>query len=78
MDTNTCLNCEHWEGKREIDTETPLQPFDKEWRDGACYRIKALLDVDVNAGWEGGYVDRIKTPASFGCVAFKSVETADI
>jgi hypothetical protein len=72
MKTEICLNCQHWTGKREIDPEFPLRPFNDEWRDGNCSRIEYCLDIEIYAGWNGGSVRRITTPASFGCAAFEA------
>lgn len=72
MKTEICLNCQHWTGKREIDSEFPLRPFNDEWRDGKCEVIGRILDIEILAGWEGGTTGKIITPASFGCAAFEA------
>jgi hypothetical protein len=64
-----CLHCVHWGGNVSADSlaEYPLRSPDEEWRDGVCDKLKRELDIDINAGWEGGSVGYIRTTASFGC-----------
>ena len=64
-----CLHCVHWGGKVSAESlaEYPLRSPDEEWRDGVCEKLKRELDIDINAGWEGGSVGYIRTTASFGC-----------
>jgi len=64
-----CLHCVHWGGhvRAESLAEYPLRSPDEEWRDGVCDKLKRELEIDINAGWEGGSVGYIRTTASFGC-----------
>ena len=64
-----CLHCVHWGGNVSAESlaEYPLRLPDEEWRDGVCDKLKRELDIDINAGWEGGSVGYIRTTASFGC-----------
>lgn len=67
-----CHQCIHWEpsiGGMTINEEYPLLPLKDEYRDGRCYRLKDILDIDLHTGWDGGTVKAINTLASFGCVA---------
>lgn len=66
-----CYQCRHWKGNRTSVTDPEasslMSPAD-EWRDGECERLHRILGVEINAGWDGGTVASICTPASFGCV----------
>lgn len=66
-----CHQCAHWQGKRDIDPETPLRAPKEEWRDGVCDELSygnSCLEVEIKAGWNGGTLGKVKTPASFGCM----------
>jgi hypothetical protein len=47
--------------------------MEEDWRVGACERLERVLDIEIDAGWNGGTVRKINTVASFGCVAGKSL-----
>lgn len=70
----TCINCIYWQGNRKIDPDYPLRKPDEEYREGVCVRIGATLDISIHAGWNGGTVDKICTPASFGCALGEEVK----
>ena len=63
-----CHQCAHWRGNRALDADTLLRSPEQEWRTGTCDRLRRILDIEVKAGWDGGTVGAIDTPASFGCV----------
>jgi hypothetical protein len=77
MNTQICLNCNHWRGNRVIDPEEPLLPFMDEWREGNCHKLEHVLSMTFIAGWNGASLDTITTPASFGCAAFELMPPID-
>lgn len=54
---NTCGNCSHWK---------PNQ-----YGDGECEKIREELDIIIDYGWDGGYIEGIDTPSHFGCNLYK-------
>ena len=64
-----CHQCTHWRGNRAI--SAVLSTPENEWNFGQCDRLRRILEIEVNAGWGGGTVGIIGTPASFGCVEGK-------
>jgi len=71
-----CHQCAHWQGNRAAYPETPLVTPDSEWRFGECERLRRVLDIELYTGWDGGTVNTISTPASFGCVEGKGLTEA--
>jgi hypothetical protein len=61
MMSKTCNNCNHW-SKPTYD-----------WDSGVCKKLKNndKIDIEIDAGWEGGSVSLISTRANFGCIEFE-------
>lgn len=51
----TCKTCKHW--------------TDHSLGFGQCHKIPDFdkIDIEVKAGWSGGYVDKVETAEDFGC-----------
>lgn len=58
MTKEICGNCTHW------------KPSGYSY--GKCSEIGGALDIEIDAGWNGGVVDSIETEDSFGCNLFVS------
>jgi hypothetical protein len=41
---------------------------------GECEEIKQNIDIELETGWDGGYVKNIETDSDFGCVLFRHKE----
>lgn len=69
MSVNICAKCVHWH---------PYSPsLDGEYSEydlGECSKIIEELDIEIDAGWTGGVVERIETYADFGCNLFSVKE----
>ena len=60
MKNKTCQNCKHWivkEEERYID-----------FNYGHCKEVGDKIEIEIVAGWEGGYVKKIETEYDFSCV----------
>ncbi len=67
-----CIDCQHWNGNREIDPEYPLKPVRDEHRDGECSELHSELHIELTTGWDGGFVNAIRTVATFWCAYGKN------
>ncbi|MET3658503.1 hypothetical protein [Sporosarcina psychrophila] len=56
MTKEICGNCAYW--------KSTVYDY------GECSEIGGAMELDVIAGWDGGYVRTIETEKSFGCVLF--------
>lgn len=56
MTKEVCGNCAHW--------KPSVYDF------GKCSEIGDALEIEVIAGWDGGYVEAIETEKDFGCNRF--------
>ncbi len=63
-----CHHCAHWGGRPILPEDNQVVDPKNEWRFGECDLLRCTLEVDIRAGWDGGTVRTIETPASFGCV----------
>jgi hypothetical protein len=64
MKQKICKNCIHWKMKTDY---FEVYPY------GICSGINDGddLEVHIDAGWEGGYVDYIETKKTFGCLHYE-------
>lgn len=65
QDVGRCLACQHWQGR--LSEDYAPERVEDDWLTGKCKRLQQVVDCEVRAGWDGGYVDYIETPANFGC-----------
>lgn len=63
MTKEICGNCTHW------------KPTVREY--GICGRLGESLEIEVIAGWDGGYVNVIESERGFGCVLFAEREVVE-
>lgn len=56
-----CLTCKHW-------TQNTFYYYEGDENDGFCSELSTEIEIELKTGWEGGYVDKIETKSSFGCV----------
>lgn len=58
-----CDKCKHWK---------EAKPQEYLPRLGVCDEIKLTdkVEIDLQVGWEGGFVDEIWTDEDFGCTLF--------
>lgn len=56
-----CLTCKYW-------TQNTFYDYDGAENDGFCSELSSELEIELKTGWDGGYVDKIETKSSFGCV----------
>lgn len=62
--SRTCGNCKHWNQQTFYDYVGVIN-------DGECTKIHEALDMEVEAGWNGGIVGDIETGSDFGCILFE-------
>jgi len=67
-----CKTCRHWRGV--IPDDYPAESAKEDFISGVCDEIKWAVECNVRAGWDGGYVESIETPANFGCNQWKAKE----
>ncbi len=59
-----CDKCEHWERKSSID--------------GKCaVFFGSKVEIQVSAGWDGGFVSAVLTEPDFFCAAFSPKSEVD-
>lgn len=56
-----CLTCKHWKQNTFYDYEGAENY-------GFCSELSTEIEIELKTGWDGGYVDKIETKSSFGCV----------
>ena len=71
-----CRDCRHWRPsqdaiKRLPDYSRALPPNDW-WNDALCVRIERGIDIILEVGLDGAFVDRVETDANFGCMLFEA------
>ena len=59
-----CLTCKHWEQKT-------FYTYENAKNTGRCKELNTsdYIEIELHTGWDGGYVDEIRTESDFGCVA---------
>jgi len=55
-----CKTCKYWE-------QRTFYVYSGAINDGKCSKIKNKITIELQTGWEGGYVDYIETESDFGC-----------
>ena len=69
--TIKCKDCEHW---KPTENKIYVGPkYDLEKTIGICSELNysECVDINISAGWDGGYVEKITTTENFFCAAFK-------
>lgn len=61
-----CNECKHYERLKESDSYLP------EDEEGECAEIASQIDIEVTAGFNGGYVSKIEVKHDFFCAAFET------
>jgi hypothetical protein len=63
----TCKTCKHWTQKSHYESTTNY---------GKCLELKhnEKVDIILQLGWDGGYVDYIETDEDFGCICHQIKE----
>lgn len=56
-----CSTCKFW-------TQNTFYNYEGAENDGFCSELSTELEIDLKTGWDGGYVEKIETKSSFGCV----------
>lgn len=64
-----CENCKHW----KEDAHSKSLTYEGHPRTGYCGQLQYSdsVEIEVKAGWEGGYVKSIQTSGKFFCADFK-------
>lgn len=63
-----CRDCINWKPSSSFPDCPRTLPATQGYWEGKCSRIRDAIDIEVKAGWDGGYVDYVETDANFGCV----------
>ena len=69
-----CSECAHWKETAfslELNARAVKLEYDPNYRKGLCDELRSAVEIEVNAGWNGGTVGDIETEAKFFCAAFK-------
>lgn len=65
---NRCKTCKYWK-------QTTDWKYDGAINDGKCTNLPgSKMTINLQTGWEGGYVDYIETEDDFGCVLHETKE----
>ena len=62
-----CKTCKHW-------TPTTFYVYDGAVNDGKCTGLSSKVQITLQTGWDGGYVDYIETESDFGCTLHENKE----
>jgi len=63
-ESRTCGNCKHWD-------QRTFNSYEGAVNAGECTKIREALEIEVDAGWDGGTVGKIETDSDFGCNLFE-------
>ena len=63
-----CKTCKHW-------TPTTFYVYDGAINDGTCDKLPgSKMTIELQTGWDGGYVKSVETESDFGCVLHENKE----
>lgn len=67
----TCRECKHWDVSKGQWPDARVKEMAEY---GRCRVLQWSVDITIQAGWEGGYVDYIETEHDFFCKYFEKGE----